>query len=70
MPIAWANKNAVSIKIKFQRYRIFLYLPSLMFGYGCLIVIYSMLVADFVNDKRLSHVPGPNAHNAPITDKT
>ena len=26
-------------------------------------------VADFVNDKRLSHVPGPNNYDQPINDK-
>ena len=37
---------------------------------SCLTLIYFMLVADFVNDKRLSHVPGPNHVTFPIKDKT
>ena len=35
-----------------------------------LISFVAMLVADFVNDKRLSHVPGPNNYQPPIKDKT
>ena len=29
-----------------------------------------IIVAEFVNDKRLSHVPGPNNYQPPIKDKT
>ena len=28
------------------------------------------IVAEFVNDKRLSHVPGPNNYDQPVKDKT
>ena len=56
-PIVWAKKHVVSCR-------------NLLFE--IIFNIYSCheTVAHFVNDKRLSHVPGPNAHNFAIKDKT
>ena len=56
MPIVWEKKSVVSN----------LFTSSI----GSNIILLNVTVAHFVNDKRLSHVPGPNVHNFSITDKT
>ena len=60
MPTAWANKSDVSVKNAPHLYKSYLIaFPAL-----------TTIVAEFVNDKRLSHVPGPDNYEPPIKDKT
>ena len=54
MPTAWANNSAV---------RIHSIISHLSLSIIILPPICNLLVAEFVNDKRLSHVPGPNNYD-------